>query len=99
MRTKKQARQNKDELAVVVTTQHRGVFYGYAKNINGETIRLERSRLCLRWTADVRGFMGLAATGPTRGCTIGPRATITLRNITSVMECSPEAVKAWEAAP
>lgn len=87
------------ERAVVVTTAHRGVFFGYATDIDGETIRLTRSRLCVYWSADVRGFMGLAATGPTKDCRIGPEATITLRNITAVLECTPASVEAWAKAP
>jgi hypothetical protein len=43
--------------------------------------------------------MGLAATGPTVNCRIGPAADIELRNITSVSDVTPEAVKRWEAAP
>ena len=90
---------SKTERPVIVTTEHRGVFFGYAKNIDGETINLRASRLCVYWSADVKGFMGLASGGPTRGCRIGPPADITLRKITAVIEVTPEAVKAWESAP
>jgi len=83
---------------VVVTTAHRGVFFGYAEATDGEQIKLTGSRLCLYWSADVKGFMGLAANGPTKGCTIGPPADITLRNITAVLEVTPEAEQAWKAA-
>lgn len=89
----------RNERAVIVTTAHRGVFFGYATDTDGEQIALTRSRLCLYWSRDVKGFMGLAATGPTKSCRIGPPADITLRNITAVLEVTPEAVKAWEAAP
>jgi len=84
---------------VLVTTAHRGVFFGYADDTDGETITLKRARLCLYWSKDVRGFMGLAATGPTSGCRIGPAADITLRSITAVLKVDAAAVKAWEAAP
>lgn len=87
------------ERAVVVTTEHRGVFFGYTRDTNGETITLRASRLCLYWSADVKGFMGLAATGPTVSCRIGPPAAITLRKITAVLECTDAAVAAWEHAP
>lgn len=80
---------------VVVTTAHRGVFFGYATDTDGETISLKQSRLCIYWTADLRGFMGLAAMGPGSGCKIGPAADITLRSVTSVMEVTPEAEKRW----
>lgn len=87
------------ERAVIVTTAHRGVFYGHATATDGETITLRGGRLCVYWSADVRGVMGLAATGPTKGCRIGPAADITLRHITAVMECTPAAVEAWGRAP
>ena len=84
---------------VLVTTAHRGVFFGYATKTDGETVALKRARLCLYWSRDVRGFMGLAATGPTDGCRIGPAADVTLRSITAVLTVTPEAVAAWERAP
>jgi hypothetical protein len=84
---------------VIVTTAHRGVFFGYATETDGETIKLAKSRLCLYWSRDVRGFMGLAANGPSASCRIGPAADITLRNITAVLEVTPEAAAKWETAP
>ncbi len=87
------------ERAVIVTTEHRGVFFGYATDTSGDQIALRASRLCLYWSSDVKGFMGLAGTGPTKGCRIGPPADITLRKVTAVLECTPKAVKAWESAP
>jgi len=88
----------KKERPVLVTTAHRGVFFGYATKTDGETIELKRARLCVYWSADVRGFMGLAAKGPTANCRIGPPADIELRAITSVTDVTPEATAAWEAA-
>ncbi len=90
---------NGKQRAVVVTTQHRGVFFGYAQDTEGGTIKLRKARNCVYWSSDVRGFMGLAATGPNKSCKVGPAADIDLRDITSVVECSPEAVTAWESAP
>lgn len=84
------------ERPVIVTTVYRGVFYGWATETDGETIKLSRARLCIYWSADLRGFMGLAATGPSKDCKVGPRADITLRAITSVIEVSDEAQKRWE---
>ena len=88
-----------NERAVVVTTTHRGVFFGYASDVNGAIIKLRAGRNCLAWSADVKGFMGLAATGPSKNCRVGPAVDISLRDITSVIECTPEAVAAWESAP
>lgn len=84
---------------VLVTTANRGVFFGYATKTDGETITLTQSRLVVYWSADCKGFMGLAATGPSATCRIGPAADITVRNITSVVEVTPVAVLAFERAP
>jgi hypothetical protein len=97
--TKAAAKNGKTGRPVIVTTEHRGVFFGYATDIDGETIELKRSRLCVYWSADVRGFMGLASGGPTASCKIGPAADVVLRKITAVLAVTPEAVKAWESAP
>lgn len=87
------------ERAVVVTTEHRGVFFGYASDTSGDVIQLKKARNCVYWSRGVRGFMGLAATGPDKVSKVGPAADIEVRKITSVIECTPEAVAAWEAAP
>lgn len=89
----------KTERAVLVTTAHRGVFFGYATDTAGATIKLRSARNCIYWSSDVKGFIGLASAGPTTGCKIGPAAKIELRDITCVAECTPEAVAAWENAP
>jgi hypothetical protein len=83
---------------VIVTTAHRGVFFGWATATDGETIFLKDARLVIYWVADLRGFMGLASYGPMTGCKIGPPADITLRAITSVVECTPEAAARWQEA-
>jgi hypothetical protein len=87
------------ERAVLVTTAYRGVFFGYATETDGAIIRLRAARNCLYWSSDVKGFMGLAATGPTKSCRIGPAVDIDLRDITSVVACTDAAAQAWEAAP
>lgn len=84
---------------VLVTTVHRGVFFGYADDTSGHTIKLKDGRLCIYWSAGCKGFMGLAANGPTDDCRIGPKADIELRNITSVVDVSDAAVKRWESQP
>ena len=85
---------------LVVTTAHRGVFGGYGRPSDASSIRLEHVRMAVSWTADVGGVVGLAASGPSKGCRIGPAApAITLRDVTAVMEASPTAEAAWEDAP
>jgi len=88
-----------DGRPVLVTTAHRGVFFGYASETTGSTIALKRARNCIYWSADVKGFLGLAESGPSASCRIGPAADIELRDITCVAEVTPAAVEKWEAAP
>jgi hypothetical protein len=98
-KTKTKATSGAGERAVLVTTSHRGVFFGYATQTDGEIVKLRAARNCLYWSADVKGFVGLAATGPTSTCRVGPAADMELRDITAVLACSPEAELAWSAAP
>ena len=85
---------------VIVTTAHRGVFFGYAQDTTGDVIVMTRPRMCVYWDQATKGVLGLAATGPTAGCrvTMAP-PKIELRGITCVAECTKEAVKRWEGAP
>ena len=86
---------------VLVTTQHRGVFFGYATGpLKGGTVTITQARNCLYWSADVKGFMGLAANGPSTSCRIGPAVpSLTLTGVTSVSEVSADAETKWNAAP
>ena len=92
----------KQQKPVLVTTSHRGVFFGY---LNGSykpgdaVIRLTRARNVVYWPIGQHGFLGLASDGPESGARIGPPADIELRDITCVAQCSPEAVAAFEKAP
>lgn len=92
-------RSKSKERAVVVTTQHRGVFFGFAADTDGAIIKLRSARNCLYWPTENKGFMGLASMGPVKGARVGPCADMSLRDITSVIECTPEATRAWENAP
>lgn len=83
---------------VIVTTEFRGVFFGYAEDTSGDVINLKRARCAIYWPEKTGGFMGLAEKGPVKGSRTGARADIELRKITSVIEVTPEAVSAWEAA-
>ncbi len=86
------------ERAVIVTTSHRGVFFGYTDADSGaEIIHLKRARMAIRF-GTTRGLMQLAQTGPTLGSKISDRADLEVRSITAVFAVTDEAVKAWEAA-
>jgi hypothetical protein len=96
---KKAAKAN-GERAVVVTTAHRGVFFGYASDVAGEIVTLKKARLCLYWSEDVRaswvwpqrGRAGVAVSVPAV-------ESMDLRSITAIIACSPQATEAWEKQP
>ena len=93
---------NKEMKPVLVTTQYRGVFFGYLEDDSNcpATIDLTNARNCVYWSADCKGFLGLTATGPTSSCKIGPQvSSITLYGVTSITPVSDVAVKAWEVSP
>lgn len=87
------------ERAVLVTTAHKGVFFGYATETCGDTIKLRAARNCIYWPVENKGFLGLASEGPAKGARVGPAADIELRDITCVAECTDIAASAWERAP
>jgi hypothetical protein len=87
--------------AVLVTTEFRGVFFGYIKNDKKlpQEITLTGARNCIYWAASCGGFLGLASMGPNKDCKIGQGVPeITLYKITSVTPVESAAEKAWEKA-
>ena len=85
---------------VMVTTSHRGVFFGYLKKEDGDTVTLTNARMAVYWSADLRGVLGLASEGPSELCKIGPQVPeIKLFGVTSITTVSPRAAKQWEEAP
>jgi hypothetical protein len=90
----------KKSVPLMVTTAHKGVFFGYGQPTNAKTIRITQARMCVYWSADCKGVLGLASGGPTASCKVGPAVpALTIMDVTSITEVSPEAAQAWEAAP
>ena len=86
---------------VLVTTKHRGVFFGYVKDDSKfpGAMTLTGARNCIFWSRAMGGVFGLAAKGPDKDCRIGTRVDeLTICDITSVTPATPEATKAWENA-
>lgn len=84
---------------VVVTTAHRGVFFGEViSNDAPKSITLKNAKNCLYWGSSIHGFIGLAVKGPGAGSRVGPVATLPmdLFDITSIIECTAEAIENWE---
>ncbi len=92
----------KNGAAVMVTTKHRGVFFGYLREENGaDSVELDQARMCVYWSAKVRGVLGLAEAGPTEGCRITHSLSepVILYGVTGVYGVSPGAVQRWEEGP
>lgn len=85
---------------VLVTTKHRGVFYGECDGDLAETMTLRNARNVVYWAPGTRGFLGLAAAGPAAGSKIGPAVPmLEIAGVTSVAQCTDAAAAAIEAAP
>lgn len=87
--------------AVLVTTQHRGVFFGYlpeGADRSARSLTVQNARCAMYWSGR-RGFLGLASHGPEDGSKIGARAPgdVLLHDITSVADVSDDAAKRWES--
>lgn len=98
------------DMPVVVTTEHRGVFFGYVDGdelkriMRGEpwdrSLVLEKMRMCVSWTSDIRGVLGLASAGPSDTCRVSDAAPENrLTDITWVGTVTREAAERWEAGP
>lgn len=80
---------------VIVCTEHRGIFFGYAEDTSGDTIRLTDARMAIYW-GTTRGVMELAETGPTPKSKISAKADIEVRKVSAVFEVSRIAEAAWK---
>lgn len=87
---------------VLITTTHRGVFFGdiaSEDDANIETLVVTNCRNAIYW-AGKRGFLGLATHGPSQDSKIGSTAVrVVLHNITSIADCTQEAATIWRDWP
>ena len=88
---------------VVVTTAHRGVFFGFldpAADGAAKVVRLADAQMCVYWSSDVQGVTGLASHGPSKLCKVTrPVPELTVQDVTAVMGATDEAVKLWQGRP
>lgn len=88
---------------VLVTTEFRGVFFGYVDPaidlLNAKNVFLRRCRNCTYWEKALRGFLGLASHGPGKECKIGMPNDLHVYGVTAIAECSPESAERWEEGP
>lgn len=89
---------------VVVTTGLRGVFFGrLAQNdldLGSERVVLTDAQMCIYWSKETRGVLGLASIGPQKGSRISaPVPELALLKVTSVTTCTEKAVEIWQSVP
>jgi len=92
---------------VVVTTEHKGVFFGFIPvgeislhPADGKALTLTDAQMCVYWSSDVKGVLGLASHGPTRSSKVTrPVVTLTVTEVTAIADATAEAVKAWQDRP
>jgi hypothetical protein len=85
---------------VVVTTDkdRRGVFCGDLVSEEEGVVVLKSARMAVYWSTETKGVLGLASIGPQKGSRITPVVPkIKLNGVTSVIDCTKEAVKKWGA--
>lgn len=92
------ARSSVKERPVLVSTAHRGIFVGYTKDsAEAETMTLTRARMIVYHSSDSRGLVGIGVNGPGSGARVSPPVkSITLRDVTAVIEPERHAVDEWE---
>ena len=93
------------KIPVLITTDKdkRGVFFGYInpEDLQNDNLEAEGVQMCVYWSTNVRGVLGLAANGPDKASRITApvKGTALIKGVTFVAECSAKAVKAWKAQP
>ncbi len=102
MKTKEMKVKGKVPVLITTDSSKRGVFMGFIdpQDADKETLTAEEVRMCVAWTSDVRGVVGLAAKGPTKSCKISAAAKkAVLKGVTATLEISDEALAAWRKEP
>lgn len=84
---------------VVLTDKLRGVYFGRTKASDKcKDVTLFDARICFSYTADA-GIGCLPTVGPGPGSKIGPTMPhLSVVDRANMMECTEEAVRAWQKA-
>jgi hypothetical protein len=98
-----------ERTAVVLSTERRGVFFGY---INAEvadrvrageqiaTMTVYDARMVVYWSAATKGYTGLCGNGPAEGSRVAPPVPeMVLYSVMSVAFPPATAIKRFEAGP
>jgi len=87
--------------AVLITTEHRGVFFGYTEedaDLTKTTLSLKDAKMAIRWRTK-KGIAELAEKGPNSNSLIGAKADVpVIHKVTAVFLVTKEAEEKWIAA-
>lgn len=85
--------------AVLIWTNRNECWFGFTTDpLHAENMELEKPRICLRYGEDCKGIIGLAVSGPTPNCRVGPIAEKAfIRGIEWAVDVvNEDAIKAWD---
>lgn len=82
---------------VIVCTEYRAVFFGYAEDTSKDAFKLTGAKMAIYW-GTTKGVLELAHTGPTAKSKISAPADLEVRKVTCVIDVTPEAEAKWNAA-
>lgn len=84
------------EQALLVTTEWRGVFFGYGVPTKERHIELRDCRMCIYWPESVQGLPGLTS-GNLKGCRISsPAPLVLLHGVTAVWTVTKDTEREWQ---
>ena len=87
--------------AILITTEHRGVFFGYVperQDMTKRTMALKGARCAIYW-GTTKGVAELAESGPNTKSRIGAAADLlAIHDITAVWAVTKEAEQKWLSA-
>ena len=91
------------EQPLVVTTEWRGVFFGYGEvptDNESRVITLRDCRMCVSWDASIKGMPALASGQSISRCRVSaPAPSVKLYGVTGVFEANKKAEKEWLKQP
>lgn len=79
---------------VIVTTEYRGVFFGYANDTSGDIIHLKNAKMVIYW-GTTKGLLQLCETGTTKDTKLSAKADLEVRKVTGIFEVTSEAEKTY----
>ena len=92
----------KREVVVTTDSTRRGVFCGelVSGDIVSGNVTLINAQMCVYWSQETKGVLGLASQGPQSGSRVTPVIPrIELNGVTSIMDMQDKAVETWRNCP